>query len=41
MTLDDVDIEVLLLDRLEAARSRPKSTADDSLEDALTGAMGG
>ena len=39
MSLDDVDLQVLLLDRVAAARTT-KRPAEETVEDAIKNAMG-
>lgn len=42
MTLDEVDLQVLLLDRIAAARRAAKArpSAEDTVDDAIAEAMG-
>lgn len=41
MSLDDVDLQVLLLDRFAAARNGARGSKDDTVEAAIADAMGG
>jgi hypothetical protein len=41
MTLDEVDIQVLLLDQYAAARSARRGRKEETVEEAIAGAMEG